>query len=160
MPERDPTCLLCRDKEADEELHTVEVWSDDHWRLKVSLLAEVSGFAYLIPRRHIRYVTELDGPEAQTLGPVLARASAALQEASGAELVYVYVFGGGVPHLHIHLAPHREGDALSSQMIKGDPFERKLDSGVTIVTSDRYPPLPENQLRTVAGRVRDLLAAS
>ena len=45
-------------------------------------------------------------------------------------------------------------------MIKGDPFERKLDSGVTIVTSDRYPPLPENQLRTVAGRVRDLLAAS
>src|SRR5438105_2412563 len=81
MPERDPTCLLCRDKEADEELHTVEVWSDDHWRLKVSLLAEVSGFAYLIPRRHIRYVTELDGPEAQTLGPVLARASAALQEA-------------------------------------------------------------------------------
>ena len=79
---------------------------------------------------------------------------------AGAELVYVYVFGGGVPHLHIHLAPHREGDALSSQMIKGDPFERKLDSGVTIVTSDRYPPLPENQLRTVAGRVRDLLAAS
>ncbi len=41
-------------------------------------------------------------------------------------LVYVYVFGGGAPHLHIHLAPHRPGDALNDRMIKGEVVVEKL----------------------------------
>ena len=67
---------------------------------------------HLEPHRHIPYVTDLDGLEAATIGPVLARVTAVLCNATAADRVYVYVFGDRVPHLHLNLAPHRPGDAL------------------------------------------------
>jgi diadenosine tetraphosphate (Ap4A) HIT family hydrolase len=147
-------CPMCRAAAADEELERVEVWQDAHWRLTVSLSSEVAGFAYLEPKRHIRTITELDGPEAVTFGPALARSTSALKEAAGAEVVYVYIFGDGVPHLHLHLAPHRPGDALSDQMVRGYLVEEKLPNGMTRFTSSEFPPLPREQLSQIAERVR------
>jgi len=72
--------------------------------------------------------------------------------------VYLYVFGGGIPHLHIHLAPHREGDALNSHMIRGEVVVERLESGAGRISSPDYPPLPEAEQRVVAQRVRELLA--
>ena len=77
-------CAICRGAEGDPELDRVEVWRDAHWRLSMSRQAATLGFAYLEPIRHIPYLADLDGPEAATFGPVIARASAALREASGA----------------------------------------------------------------------------
>jgi diadenosine tetraphosphate (Ap4A) HIT family hydrolase len=89
---------------------------------------------------------------------VLARATRVLREETAAELVYVYIFGGGVPHLHVHLAPHRAGDALNDLMIKGELTTETLPSGVTRIASRDYPPLPEAELREVAERVGKRLA--
>jgi diadenosine tetraphosphate (Ap4A) HIT family hydrolase len=150
-------CPLCRGPAADAELDRVEVWSDPLWRLTVSLVAEVAGFAYLEPRRHIADLSQLDGAEAATLGPVLARCSRALKELANAELVYVYVFGGGIPHLHLHLAPHHRGDALNEQMIRGEVVERQLESGMVEYLSADFPPLPRAQLTAFAERVSERL---
>lgn len=147
-------CPMCRGAAADEELERVEVWQDAHWRLTVSLSSEVAGFAYLEPKRHIRYVTELDGPEAATFGPAMARSTQVLKAATGAELVYVYIFGGGIPHLHVHLAPHRPGDGLNDQMIRGEIVEEKLPNGMTRFTSSEFPALPRAQLVRIADEVR------
>ena len=152
-----PSCALCRGPDGDPELGRVEVWRDDLWRLTMSVESEVLGFAYLEPLRHIRYITELDGAEAASLGTVLARTTATLKAATGAELVYLYVFGGGIPHLHIHLAPHRAGDALNTQLIRGEVVEERLPSGAGRITSREFPALPEGELRAVADRVRDLM---
>ncbi|MGE5140492.1 MAG: HIT family protein [Rudaea sp.] len=152
-------CILCRGVDGDAELGVVQVWEDSLWRLTLGLDAEVLGFCHLEPKRHIPHITDLDGAEARTLGPVLARVSRALQEATGAEVVYVYVFGGGVPHLHLHLAPHRTGDALSSQIIKGELIEERLPSGATRIISKEFPPLSETEQRAVAERVRQRLFA-
>jgi diadenosine tetraphosphate (Ap4A) HIT family hydrolase len=151
-------CIICRGAAGDTELERIQVWEDRHWRLTTSLAAEVLGFSYLEPKRHIPHITDLDGEEARTLGPVIARVSRVLQEESGAELVYVYVFGDGVPHLHIHLAPHRSGDALNTQMIRGQVVVEKLASGAGRMISKEFPPLPEEEQRTVAERVRERLA--
>jgi diadenosine tetraphosphate (Ap4A) HIT family hydrolase len=105
-------CLLCRVEEADAHFGRTRVWEDPYWRLSVVLRGPVVGFAHLEPHRHIPYVTDLDGLEAATLGPVLARVTAVLCNATAADRVYVYVFGDRVPHLHLNLAPHRPGDAL------------------------------------------------
>jgi diadenosine tetraphosphate (Ap4A) HIT family hydrolase len=153
-----PDCVICRGPDGDPELGREEVWRDDLWRLTMSVESEVLGFAYLEPLRHIPYITDLDGPEAATLGAVLASTTATLKQATGAELVYLYVFGGGIPHLHIHLAPHRAGDALNTQLIRGEVVEERLPSGAGRITSLEFPPLPEAELRAVADRVRDLLA--
>ena len=149
-----PDCPMCRGVAADAELERIQVWQDAHWRLTVSLASEVLGFAYLEPKRHIAFVTDLDGPEAETFGQALAASTHALKEATGADLVYVYIFGDSVPHFHVQLAPHRRGDALNDQMIRGEIVEEKLPSGMTLVTSKDFPPLPQQDLLAVAERVR------
>jgi len=147
-------CPMCRGVAADQELERIEVWKDAHWRLTVSLSSEVAGFAYLEPKRHIRYITELDGPEASTFGSAMARSTKALKEATAADVVYVYIFGDGVPHLHVHLAPHRTGDALNDQMIRGELVQEKLPNGMTLFTSKEFSALPREQLVEIADQVR------
>lgn len=149
---------MCRGATADEELDRIQVWEDPLWRLTVSLSAEVPGFAYLEPKRHISFITELDGVEAETFGTTLARCTRALKEVTGVEIVYVYIFGDGVPHLHLHLAPHRPGDALNDQMIRGEIEEEKLPSGMTRIVSRDFPSLPRVQLAAVAEHVRRCMA--
>jgi diadenosine tetraphosphate (Ap4A) HIT family hydrolase len=153
-----PACSICRGAELDEELERIQVWEDAHWRLTVGLAAEVAGFAYLEPKRHIGFVTDLDGAEAASFGPTLARCTSALKEATGAEVVYVYIFGDSVPHLHVHLAPHRTGDALNDQMIRGEIIEDKLPSGFVRIGSRDFPPLPREDLSEVADEVRRRMA--
>ncbi len=158
MEKSNPECVVCRGVAGDAELGRIQVWEDALWRLTISLEAEVSGFAYLEPKRHVPHITDLSGDEARTLGEVLARVTSALKDETNAELVYVYVFGGGVPHLHIHLAPHRSGDALNAQMIRGEVIEEKQANGTTRIFSKDFPPLPEADQRAVADGVRRRLA--
>ena len=80
-----------------------------------------------------------------------------MREATGAEVVYIYIFGDGIPHLHVHLAPHRKGDALNDQMIRGEIVEQKMPSGATQFYSKEFPALPRDELLAVAERVRQRL---
>lgn len=138
----------------------MQVWEDGLWRVTTSIAGDpVAGFSYLEPKRHIPYITDLDGDEALTFGPVMARVTVALKEATGAEVVYVYVFGEGITHLHVHLAPHRDGDGLNDQMVKGTVVEERLPSGATLLVSRDYPPLPDEELRGAADRIRLLLSS-
>lgn len=157
MTDRKSECVLCRGVAGDAELQRVQVWEDPLWRLTVSLDAEVLAFSYLEPKRHIPHITDLNGEEARTFGEVLARVSRVLRDETGAELVYVYIFGGGVPHLHVHLAPHRPNDALNTQLIRGEVTEEKLESGVTRYVSKEFPPLAEEKQRAMAYRIQQRL---
>ena len=88
----------------------------------------------------------------------MARASAALREASGAPLVYAYVFGGGIPHLHVHLVANAPEGVVNTNILTGELVERKLPSGATEVTSKDHPDLPESEITAINERVRELLA--
>lgn len=151
-------CAVCARGEGDAELLREEVWADDLWRLSMSTEGYTLGFAYLEPLRHIPHVEDLDGPEAATFGPVLARACGALKAATDAERVWIYVFGGGIPHLHVHLAPHRAGDALNSAMIRGELDDVPLPSGAHQLISREFPEQPAAAIRDVMERTRALLA--
>jgi len=136
----------------------VRVWEDGLWRLSTLTHGQVPGFSFLEPKRHVRYVEELDGEEAATFGAVLPRAAAALKEAAGTERVYVYVFGGGIPHLHVHLAPHTEGDVLSATILRGEVETTPGPDGTTLLLSKDFPVPPRSTMREVAGRARELLS--
>lgn len=124
----------------DDALLVTEVWRDDLWRLTTVRVGEIAGYSYLSPHRHIPHITNLDGPEAATFGDVIARSTAAVQESAGADLVFVYVFGGGLDHFHAHLAPHRgEGSPLVNNPIKGSRSKILLPTGEEVWASDRYP---------------------
>jgi diadenosine tetraphosphate (Ap4A) HIT family hydrolase len=155
----DADCALCRGPAVDAELDRVEVWRDQHWRLTMATGGETLGFSYLEPIRHIPYLADLDGPEAATFGPAIARASAVLREATGTRLVYAYVFGGGIPHLHVHLAPNVPEGVLNTALISGPVTEEKLPSGASRITSLDHPELPASDIAAVIERVRAALSA-
>lgn len=153
------TCLLCRGAEGDDELFRTEVWSDVLWRLTTSVAGDPSpGFSYLEPRRHIGDVSALDGAEAASFGTVLARCAQALKVVTQAELVYVYIFGGSIPHLHAHLAPHRAGDAWNDELLKGPVEITTLPSGAQLQVNPNYPPLTDGELQEAAKQIRSLMA--
>ena len=154
----DVDCLLCHGDRAAQELNREIVWEDDLWRLSMSRRGFIRGFAYLEPKRHIPHITDLDGEEAATFGPVVARVASALKAAASAELVYVYIFGGGIPHLHLHLGPHREGDALSTAIIRGDISYEPMPSGAQRIVSRDFPELPAEESSAVIERTRSLLS--
>ena len=158
MTEGMTDCAICAGPARDGELGRTEVWRDEHWRLSMAVNGEVLGFGYLEPIRHIPYLADLNGPEAQTFGPAVARASSALREATGAPLVYAYVFGGGIPHLHVHLAPNLPAGVLNTAIITGEFGERKLPSGATEFISKTHPSVPESEQAAVIDRVRELMA--
>ena len=113
MIDLDSPCLLCSPERAAAFFGRRTVWQNELWRLSlVEQGAPVVGFGHLEPIRHVPYLTELDGKEAVTLGSTLARVTSTLKSVTGADLVYVYVFGERTAHLHFNLAPHRDGDAL------------------------------------------------
>ncbi|HXY83634.1 MAG TPA: HIT family protein [Candidatus Saccharimonadales bacterium] len=112
-------CAICNGK-ADGEFRRVEVWSNERWRLTMSTYRAVRGFCYLEPRRHIPHITELDGTEAAEFGLTLAKAARAIKSATNAKLVYVNIYGDHVPHLHVHLAPHTEGDIYANDVVRSD----------------------------------------
>jgi diadenosine tetraphosphate (Ap4A) HIT family hydrolase len=150
-------CLLCQGAAGDAQLSRVQVWEDRLWRLTTTTDGPVPGFSYLEPKRHIPHITDLDGPEALTFGGVLAKVSEVLRTESGADLVWLYVFGGGIPHLHVHLAPHRPDDALNSQMLRGEIEQRPLPSGATRLVAKDFPDAPEQEHRALIERLRQRL---
>jgi diadenosine tetraphosphate (Ap4A) HIT family hydrolase len=148
-------CPLCAGRDMDEALMRTEVWSDDLWRLTTIRIGEVAGFSYLEPKRHIPDITMLNGTEAASFGSVIADASSAIKQATGADLVYVYIFGDAVPHLHVHLAPHRdEASPLVSDMIKGNRHKVHLPSGEEVWASDRYPLQPQELMHAAIDDIR------
>ena len=63
------------------------------------------GYLMVETKRHAPGLGDLTDHEAAAVGRMMNRASRALRECAGAEHVYAFVYGGGVPHLHVHLAP-------------------------------------------------------
>lgn len=112
-----PECIICKGL-ADDEFKRVEVWKTDNWRLTMSKFRIAEGFCYIEPRKHIPSITDMNPEEAGEFGVVLARVSSALKAVTKSKLIYVYIFGDHIPHLHIHLAPHRDGDVYTNDVIR------------------------------------------
>ena len=153
-----PDCVLCDPSGANLRAGRY-VWEDELWRVWTVTAGVVPGYSFLNSKRHIPHITDIDGAEAETLGLVLRRVSSALKLVTAAEVVYLHVFGDNVAHLHIHLAPHRAGDALASQILRGPVVEERLATGVVVQRSTQYPLVPEEQMRGVADRIATELAA-
>jgi histidine triad (HIT) family protein len=64
-----------------------------------------AGWLVVEPRRHAPGLPDLTDEEAAAVGRLATRCARALKEGAGAEHVYAFVYGDGVPHLHVYLAP-------------------------------------------------------
>jgi diadenosine tetraphosphate (Ap4A) HIT family hydrolase len=61
------------------------------------------GHVFVETKRHAPSFAELTAEEAQAVGLLASRLSAAMKEALGADYVFAAVIGTGVAHFHLHL---------------------------------------------------------
>jgi diadenosine tetraphosphate (Ap4A) HIT family hydrolase len=80
------------------------VHADELWHAAVQPGIEVPGWLFLSLRRHAEGATAMNEAERRTFGDVVARLTAALEQAVDAERVYLYAFGEQAPHWHVVLA--------------------------------------------------------
>ena len=82
------------------------IWDDGLWRLEHQLMpAVLPGWLILKTVRHVESLAELSDAEARALGPLLSRATKALEFATGADRVYAALFAEAIRHVHFHLIP-------------------------------------------------------
>src|SRR5262249_41136363 len=70
------------------------------------------GWCVVEPRRHVAELGDLTTAEAEAVGRSMRAVARAQLDALGAEHVYAVVFGDGVPHLPVHLAPRYPGTPI------------------------------------------------
>lgn len=67
------------------------------------------GYLLIENKRHIPGLAEQTEEEARAFGLIASRLARALKESEEAEHVYEFLFGHGVPHLHIHIVARYPG---------------------------------------------------
>lgn len=88
------------------------------------------GYLMVETRRHVSGLGELTDEEAEAVGRLVNRASRALRKGLGADHIFAFVYGTGVPHLHVHLAPRYPGTPREywGPRIREWPDAPKVDS--------------------------------
>ena len=107
-------CLICRKQRGDFYVPGGAIFSDElvyssHAHLTEDQPSVYLGWLSVETRRHAPGLAELTNAEGRAVGLLIARLSRALKAITGAEHVYAFVLGHGVPHLHIHLIPRYPG---------------------------------------------------
>jgi diadenosine tetraphosphate (Ap4A) HIT family hydrolase len=145
-------CLACDLAEGRLDLPGGVVHETGRWLVEHCVGPLGVGTLIVKPKRHIVYVSELDGPETAELGPLLQQVAAAVQELTDPDQVYVGLWShaGGRP-VHIHFVIQPVTRELMDEI--GD-----LGPHLTATMFDRGEQPPRDQVERFAERARALLA--
>ncbi len=146
-------CLCCDLAEGRRELpggviHETSAWIVEHCVGPLGV-----GTLIVKPRRHVVHVSRLDERERSELGPLLQRATAALEELTEPDQVYVGLWShaGGHP-VHIHFVVQPVTRELMDEIGVFGPH-------LQVAMFDRDVQPPKAEVERFADRARDLLGA-
>jgi histidine triad (HIT) family protein len=103
------------------------------------------GWLIVEPKRHASALGDLSDDEACSIGKLSNRLARALKDTTDAEHVYAFVFGDGVAHLHVHLAPR----------FPNTPIEYW---GAQLNQWPEAPRVEAHEIRSLVTRLRERLA--
>lgn len=112
--EQPDDCLICRKQRGEFHVPGSAIYCDDlvyssHAHFQGGAKTAYLGWLVVEARRHVPDLADLTDAEGQAVGLLVTRLSRALRMLQGAEHVYAFVVGHGVPHLHVHLLPRYPG---------------------------------------------------
>ena len=107
-------CFICRKHRGLETAPGGALYEDDmvyagHAQIRLGQETAYLGYLMAETKRHVPALPDLTDAEASALGVLVARLSRALREVVGAEHVYLFGFGDGVAHVHLHVVPRYPG---------------------------------------------------
>lgn len=142
-------CIICRKHRGQVTVAGGPVYEDEliyisHAQLWREKAEHYLGHLFIEPKRHVPELADLSEAEAQAIGLFTTRLARALMHTEGAEHVYAFVIGDGVPHVHVHI-------------IGRYPGAPRQYWGPRV---DEWPDAPhggEHEIAQVADRVREYL---
>ncbi len=142
-------CLVCRKHRGEPALPGGPIYEDSliyvsHAGLLGDENEHILGHVFVEPRRHVAELADLTDHEAQAIGLFTSKVARALMQVLEMEHVYSFVFGDGVPHVHVHVIGRYPGTPRDYW-------------GVRV---DKWPGAPrggEAEIEQVASRLRDAL---
>jgi histidine triad (HIT) family protein len=142
-------CLVCRKHRAEISVAGGVIYEDDlisisHAQLWGDEKDHYLGHLFVEPKRHVPELAELTEEEAQAIGLYTSRVARALMHSEGAEHVYSFVLGDGVPHVHVHVIGRYPGAPREFWGSKVDEWPDAPRGG-------------EAEIEQVSGRVRAFL---
>ncbi|MCD6255850.1 MAG: HIT family protein [Deltaproteobacteria bacterium] len=118
-------CIFC--KIVKGEIPAVKVYEDESVLAFMDINPINDGHTLVIPKKHAENIFEIEAKDLLAVMEVAHKIARAIKESLKPEALTVVQLNGRlagqmVPHLHVHLIPRREGDALkvSWEMIPGD----------------------------------------
>ena len=107
-------CFICRKHRGEVTVPGGVIYEDDlvyagHAQIREGRDAAYLGYLMAETKRHVPNLPDLTDAEAAALGVLVARLSRALRATEGAEHVYAFAIGDGMPHVHIHVVPRYPG---------------------------------------------------
>lgn len=102
------------------------------------------GHVFVESRRHVAGLADLTDEEAQAIGRYTSRVARALMETLDMEHVYSFVFGDGVPHVHVHVIGRYPGTPREYWGTRVDEWPGARRGG-------------EEKIEHVAAKIRDAL---
>jgi len=118
-------CIFC--KIVKGEIPAVKVYEDESVLAFMDINPINDGHTLVIPKKHAENIFEIEAKDLLAVMEVAHKIARAIKESLKPEALTVVQLNGRlagqmVPHLHVHLIPRREGDALkvSWEMISGD----------------------------------------
>ena len=101
------------------------------WTLRAhSAPVPIAGWCVLELTRKAATLDELTSQEAQELGLILSKVSAAVRQVTKCERTYVTCFAEAYRQVHAHIAPRHESDARTQGWAVADLY-RQVQSGST-----------------------------
>lgn len=102
------------------------------------------GYFMVEPKRHVHQLGDLTDDEAAAIGMAVNEVARLQRSELGAEHVYSFVYGDGVAHLHIHLAPRY-------------PKTPREYWGPLLTTWPDAPRITEPEMRQLVADLREIL---
>lgn len=103
-------CIFC--KIAAGKIPCAKVFEDDETLAFLDIGPVNKGHVLVIPKKHYRWVWDIEQSEVESLMPKVQKLAKAVQKATSCDFVVMTVIGNEVPHAHIHLIPKYEDDGL------------------------------------------------
>lgn len=134
--EEQPTdCIICRKHQGEFLVPAGAIYEDalvyvGHTQIRDGKTNVYLGYLMAETKRHAPGLADLTDAEAQALGLLVARLSRALMESEGAEHVYAFVMGDGVPHVRVHVVPRYPGAPREYRGVHVDEWPSAPHGGV------------------------------
>ncbi len=105
-------CIFC--KIAKGEIPSYKVYEDDNLIAFLDINPFTKGHTLLVPKKHIKWVWDLDEKDYLDLMSVVKRIAKVLGKKFNTEWVVEGIAGIDVPHAHVHIIPRQIGDGLGA----------------------------------------------